>query len=100
MPSSKKLKTSKPKSSNSSLPSNNDIPSSGYLLTCDAPTKQFIKLLDESKSTDKKFILEDIDPTHLLVKDKARGEIMRKVEEWMDKNVFTNVERVGENFET
>jgi len=60
------------------------LPSAGYLLSCDAPTKQFIKSLNESKALDKKFIIEDLDPTHLLVKDKAREEIMRKVEEWMD----------------
>jgi hypothetical protein len=40
--------------------------------------------LNESKTLDKKFIIEDLDPTHLLVKEKAREEIMRKVEEWMD----------------
>jgi hypothetical protein len=60
------------------------LPSAGYLLSCDAPTKQFVKSLNESKTLDKKFIIEDLDPTHLLVKEKAREEIMRKVEEWMD----------------
>jgi Transcription factor TFIIH complex subunit Tfb5. len=40
--------------------------------------------LNESKTLDKKFIMEDLDPTHLLVKETAREEIMRKVEEWMD----------------
>uniref|UniRef100_A0A7S3PU34 General transcription and DNA repair factor IIH subunit TFB5 n=1 Tax=Chaetoceros debilis TaxID=122233 RepID=A0A7S3PU34_9STRA len=76
------------------------VPSAGYLLTCDAPTKQFIKTLDESKTNDKKFIIEDLDPTHLLIKGRARAEILRKVEDWMDSNVFTNIERVGENLET
>mmetsp|Transcript_21519 Transcript_21519/g.30142 ORF Transcript_21519/g.30142 Transcript_21519/m.30142 type:complete len:110 (+) Transcript_21519:53-382(+) len=76
------------------------LPSSGFLLTCDPPTKQFIKHLDELKSVDKKFIIQDLDATNLLIKGKARGEIERKVEQWMDENVFSNVERVGENLET
>jgi TFIIH basal transcription factor complex TTD-A subunit len=73
-------------------------PSSGYLLTCDPPTKQFIKYLNETKL--KKFIIEELDATHLLIDGSAREEILRKVEDWMDENVFTNVERVGENLET
>eukprot|EP00550_Attheya_septentrionalis_P010272 CAMPEP_0198288832 /NCGR_PEP_ID=MMETSP1449-20131203/7212_1 /TAXON_ID=420275 /ORGANISM="Attheya septentrionalis, Strain CCMP2084" /LENGTH=113 /DNA_ID=CAMNT_0043987047 /DNA_START=155 /DNA_END=496 /DNA_ORIENTATION=- len=73
-------------------------PSSGYLLTCDPPTKQFIKYLNETKL--KKFIIEELDATHLLIDGSAREEILLKVEEWMDENVFTNVERVGENLET
>ena len=65
--------------------SNNDLPpSAGYLISCDIPTKQFIQHLNELKPVDKKFILEDLDATHLLVKKKAREEIERKVEAWMD----------------
>jgi hypothetical protein len=40
--------------------------------------------LNESKIADKKFILENIDANHLLIKSDARDEILRKVEEWMD----------------
>ena len=68
MPVAKKQRTSKSRSTTVSQASNDLPSSSGYLLTCDAPTKQFIKLLDESKNTDKKFILEDLDPSHLLIK--------------------------------
>lgn len=58
--------------------------SSGYLLTCDPPMKQFIMHLNDKKSADKKFILEDLDATHLLIKGDVRDEITRKVHEWMD----------------
>jgi DNA helicase TIP49 (TBP-interacting protein) len=58
--------------------------SSGYLLTCDPPAKQFILHLNDAKIADKKFILEDLDATHLLIKGEVREEITRKVEEWMD----------------
>lgn len=62
-----------------------DVPSSaGYLISCDVPTKQYIQHLDELKPVDKKFIIEDLDATHLLVKKKAKDEIMRKVDGWMD----------------
>lgn len=76
------------------------IPSAGYLVSCDVPTKQFIQYLNELKPVDKKFIIEDLDATHLLVKHKARAEIERKVEEFFDSNVFSPVERVGEEFDT
>ena len=76
------------------------LPSAGFLLTCDPPTKQFIRHLNETKSVDQKFIIEDLDATHLLVEGKAKGEILRKVEEWLDENVFSNSASVGENLET
>mmetsp|Transcript_135319 Transcript_135319/g.201251 ORF Transcript_135319/g.201251 Transcript_135319/m.201251 type:complete len:104 (-) Transcript_135319:171-482(-) len=72
-------------------------PCAGYLISCDVPTKQYIQYLNELKPVDKKFILEDMDSTHLLVKRSARDEIERKVEAWMDENVFSAVERVGED---
>ena len=68
-----------PKSTTNSVTS-----SSGYLLTCDPPMKQFIMHLNDKKSADKKFILEDLDATHLLIKGEVRDEITRKVDEWMD----------------
>lgn len=63
---------------------NNPARSSGYLLTCDPPVKQFIMHLNDQKIVDKKFIIEDMDANHLLIKGEARDEITRKVEEWMD----------------
>ena len=84
------------------------------------PTKEYIKHLNELKPVDKKFIIEDLDSQHLLIKryvndkefwnwlqktihsllySKAREEIERKVESWMDENVFSAVERVGENLD-
>ena len=89
------------------------------------PTKQYIIYLNQLKNIDKKFIIEDLDSTHLLVKKKARDEISRKVEAWMDEvsirsvqmerrkvgslcaclvnllpqNFFSAVERVGEDLD-
>lgn len=81
--------------------SSDDLPQpAGYLISCDVPTKQFIQYLNELKPVDKKFIIQDLDATHLLVKHKAREEITREVEKWLDDNVFSAVERVGEDLAT
>ena len=74
-------------------------PSTGYLISCDVPTKQFIQYLNELKPIDKKFIIQDLDATHLLIKRKAKDEITRKVDEWLDENVYSAVEKVGEDFD-
>ena len=68
------------------------LPSAGLLLTCDPPTKQYIKRLDDLKSKDKKFVIKDLDATHLLIEKKARDEILRKVEDWM--NEVGNLDKV------
>mmetsp|Transcript_31861 Transcript_31861/g.66972 ORF Transcript_31861/g.66972 Transcript_31861/m.66972 type:complete len:102 (+) Transcript_31861:157-462(+) len=99
---SSKSKSAKSKSKRAASPSSGGSPSrsSGYLLTCDPPMKQFIINLNDQKIADKKFIIEDLDATHLLIKGEVRNEIRRKVEEWMDENVFSTIERVGENLDT
>jgi TFIIH basal transcription factor complex TTD-A subunit len=76
--------TAKASSGNSPKKQKDLPPCAGYLISCDVPTKQYIQYLNELKPVDKKFILEDLDSTHLLVKKKAREEIERKVEAWMD----------------
>jgi len=99
-PKKKSDKKASPASKGGSPQNQKDFPpSSGYLITCDVPTKQYIQYLNELKPVDKKFIIEDLDSTHLLVKKKAKEEIERKVEKWMDENVFSAVERVGENLD-
>lgn len=75
-------------------------PSAGYLVSCDVPTKQFIQYLNEVKPVDKKFILQDLDATHLLIERKAKTEIEQKVDQFFDSNVFSPVERMGEDFDT
>lgn len=75
-------------------------PPVGYLISCDIPTKQYIQYLNVLKEpADKKFIIRDLDATHLLVKEKAKDEILQKVEEWEDSNVYSAVEKVGEDFD-
>ncbi|MGK3755516.1 MAG: hypothetical protein ACI8RD_007826 [Bacillariaceae sp.] len=86
----RKVTASSSKSSTSSKASagsvgNDSLPASaGYLISCDVPTKQFIQHMNDIRTQDKKFILEDLDAEHLLIKAKARPEIEAKVERWMD----------------
>lgn len=77
----------------------NNLPSAAYLISCDVPTKQFIQYLNELKGVDKKFILQDLDRTHLLVKVSCRHEIEKKVEDWLNDNVFSAIEKVGEDLD-
>lgn len=75
-------------------------PEATYLLECDAAMKQFILYLNDLKGNEhKKFIIQDLDSTHLLVKLTAKQEIETKVEDWLDLNVFSAVEKVGEDFD-
>ena len=54
--------------------------------------KQFIIHLNDQKIADKKFIIEDLDARHLLIKGEVRDEIERKVSDWMDEvRIYMNV---------
>jgi hypothetical protein len=101
--SSKPRKSSKSKKGStpsSTASSNDDLPEpAGYLVSTDIPTAQFIKHLNELKPVDKKFIIQDLDSTHLLIKENARQEVTRKIEGWLDENVWSSVERVGEDLD-
>ena len=81
--------------------SNQNLPkSAGYVIQCDPSIKQYIQYLNGKKPVDKKFILQDLDATHLLIKHSAKQEIIAEVEEFQDSNVYSAVERVGEDFDT
>ena len=54
--------------------------------------KQFIIHLNDQKIADKKFIIEDLDARHLLIKGEIREEIERKVSDWMDEvRLYINI---------
>lgn len=81
--------------------SGEDLPQSvGFLVRCDPPIKQYIQHLNELASADRKFIIEDLDARHLLIKHKNKDEVMRKVATFQDNNVFSAVEKVGEDLDT
>lgn len=93
-------KSPAPKREKASTPGADDAPpSAGYLIKCDVPTKEYIQYLNKVKPQDKRFIIQELDSTHLLVKKSAREEIESKVEEWLDENVFSSIEKVGEDLD-
>jgi hypothetical protein len=69
------------------------------LVSCDVLTKQFIQYKNELKPAEKKFTIQDLDVTHLLVKTKAREEIEHEVDKSLDENIFSAVEKTGEDFD-
>jgi hypothetical protein len=86
-------------STNNNNSNNNNRGSIGYVLECDAPVKQFVQYNDSTRHDDKKWIISDLDDTHLLIRKKYQTEIIKKVNEWMDSNVFSSVEKVGEDLD-
>lgn len=76
-----------------------DVPTAHYLISCDVPTKQFILYLNDLESIDKKFLVADLDPTHLLVKEKSRKLIESKIETWQRENVYDPLDKVGEDLD-
>lgn len=74
----------------------------GYLLECDVPTMQFIRNLEDTmkkKPGDRIFIIEQFDDTHALIRRSHKGFVDRKVDEFLDSNVWSSVERTGEDLD-
>ena len=57
----------------------------GVLVTCDAPIKSIIAHLD---SVQHEFIVEDLDETHLVVKEHVVAELRKKLKEVSVENVL------------
>jgi TFIIH basal transcription factor complex TTD-A subunit len=61
------------------------------MVTCgcsDVPLKEYIRFLDESLPKAERFILQDLDDTHLFVKPASLDFVQAKVKEWVDKTHF------------
>lgn len=66
--------------------SSNIVVSSGTLITTDIPTKQLIVLLNQENQN--KFIIQDLDDTHLLINSKFVQFITEECERLHELNVF------------
>ncbi|WIA14222.1 hypothetical protein OEZ86_012737 [Tetradesmus obliquus] len=63
---------------------------SGALLTCDVPTKEFLVWLNnQNKATKRAFIIKELDDTHLLVKEDMVEFVQEQVKAFNNKNVYT-----------
>jgi len=61
----------------------------GVLVKCDPAMKQYLLHLDETNALGKKFILQDLDETHLFVSEEFIPQIQDKIDELMDANSFS-----------
>jgi hypothetical protein len=58
-------------------------------LTCsDIPSKEYILRLNEEKSQNEKFLLEELDDTHLFVKAVAVEHLQKKLKEFQERNTY------------
>ena len=67
---------------------NKALTSFSYDFYSDAVLKQFLLHLDEKLTFGKKFVLEDLDETHLFVSNDIVETLKEKVWELMDNNSF------------
>lgn len=55
----------------------------------DPAIKEFLKYLDDLQLLGKRFILFDLDDTHLFVMEGISGELQDKLDELMEKNSYS-----------
>lgn len=60
----------------------------GVLVECDPAMKQFLLYLDEKMALGKKFILKDLDDTHVFILAEVVQTLQERVGELMDQNSF------------
>ena len=58
------------------------------MLSSDIPSKEYILHLNEQKSKNDKFLLEELDDTHLFVKAVAVEDIHKKLKEFQEQNTY------------
>jgi len=60
----------------------------GILVECDPAMKQFLLHLDENNELGKKFVLQDLDETHLFISADSLDLLVEKIDGLMDKISF------------
>ncbi|CAB0036213.1 unnamed protein product [Trichogramma brassicae] len=60
----------------------------GILVECDEAMKQFLLHLDENLTLGKKFIIQDLDDTHLFISADILDALRARIDELMDKISF------------
>lgn len=78
---------------------NTPIVPAGIIVSCDIPTVQYLKHLNETVYSNNPFIIEELDATHVLVKRKARNLVFQKIQAWQSSNVFTSLDTGAENLD-
>lgn len=65
----------------------------GILVECDASMKQFLLHLDETNAFRKKFIIEDLDETHLFIAAEMLEVLQNRIDDLMDEISFPLAEK-------
>ncbi|XP_019750541.1 general transcription factor IIH subunit 5 isoform X1 [Hippocampus comes] len=73
----------------SNLPVNMVNVHKGVLVECDPAMKQFLLYLDETMALGKKFILKDLDDTHVFILVEVVQTLQERVGKLIDQNSFT-----------
>lgn len=60
----------------------------GVLLECDPAMKQFLLHLDEKRTLGDRFILQDLDDTHLFIQGDFIERIQEEIDALMNRNSF------------
>lgn len=63
----------------------------GVLIECDPQMKQFLLHLDETNAVGSKFILQDLDATHLFVSASMIETLKNQIDDLMEKINFVEV---------
>ncbi|XP_037927176.1 general transcription factor IIH subunit 5 [Hermetia illucens] len=67
----------------------------GVLVECDPAMKQFLLHLDETLALGRKFIIQDLDESHLFISTDIVDTLQAKVDDLMDKINFSFQEKEG-----
>lgn len=65
----------------------------GILVECDPAMKQFLLHLDETDAFKSKFVLQDLDETHLFISADILDTLQNRIDDIMDRLSFPMVEK-------
>lgn len=67
--------------------------SKGILVECDPAMKQFLLHLDETEAFGRKFVIQDLDDSHLFISGDILETLQNKIDGIMDKLAFPLAEK-------
>ncbi|ESO89498.1 hypothetical protein LOTGIDRAFT_125133 [Lottia gigantea] len=65
----------------------------GVLVECDPAMKQFLLHLDEKNALGRKFVIQDLDDTHLFISSDIIEILQTRIDDLMDKLSFPLAEK-------
>lgn len=65
----------------------------GILVECDPAMKQFLLHMDDTNAFGRKFVIQDLDETHLFISADILDVLQDKIDDMMDKLAFPLAEK-------